>query len=118
MVSGICAIQVTQLVAQNLTRTTLPLRSDVWNCRPSSAVNVTSGAALDEVIMKPPAMAATTRMAGRIIFFMDIRVYSRGKVCTPPEEGFASVPGTVVGAPSLPAAEFTRLPDTMSKTLI
>ena len=44
MVSGICFTQVTQLVAQNLTSTTLPRRSCIEKVLPSSVVNVTSGA--------------------------------------------------------------------------
>src|SRR3546814_5599209 len=43
-----CAIQVTQLVAQNLTSTTLPRRSCIVVVSPVSEVKVTLGAALAE----------------------------------------------------------------------
>src|SRR5690625_7290666 len=48
MVSGICATQVVQSVDQNLTITTLPRRSLVVICCPSSVVKVTSGILLPE----------------------------------------------------------------------
>src|SRR5690554_1847203 len=61
---GISLTQVTQVVAQKLTRVTLPLRSAVLRVLPSSSTKVESGAAsrvLQPAIDRP--MAASGRAA-------------------------------------------------------
>ena len=68
MVSGICLTQVTQLVAQNFTSTTLPRRSCMEKDLPSSVVNRTSGAVCAGRRNQPPMPAATRRVRARRAF--------------------------------------------------
>ena len=58
MLSGICATQVVQSVAQNFTKTTLPCKSLVSKCLPFRSVKATSGALALEL---PPDMVQTPR---------------------------------------------------------
>ncbi|KAG1290122.1 hypothetical protein G6F63_017012 [Rhizopus arrhizus] len=71
MVSGICFTQVTQLVAQNLTSTTLPRRSCIEKVLPSSVVNVTSGAVwAGRQTNQAPMPTATSTARATMAFFI------------------------------------------------
>ncbi|CUJ06105.1 Uncharacterised protein [Achromobacter xylosoxidans] len=71
MVSGICLTQVTQLVAQNFTRTTLPRRSCMEKVLPSSVVKVTSGAVcVGRRVNQAPTPTATRTARATMAFFI------------------------------------------------
>src|SRR5690606_19028567 len=73
MLSGICATQVVQSVAQNFTRTTLPCRSLVSKCLPLRSVKATSGAlalALPDMVHTPRPTAMATTKAMMTTFFI------------------------------------------------
>src|SRR5690606_30057879 len=71
MVSGICLTQVTQLVAQNLTSTTLPRRSCMLKVLPSMVVKATSGAgAAGRQTNQAPMPTATRTARERMSFFI------------------------------------------------
>src|SRR5690606_25605328 len=80
MVSGICLTQVTQLVAQNLTSTTLPRRSCMLDVLPSMLVKATSGAiGAGRHTNQAPMPAATRTARERMSFF----IYLMGIAWTP-----------------------------------
>src|SRR5690606_3674683 len=82
MAPGICLTQVTQLVAQNFTSTTLPRRSCMLNVLPSMVVKATSGAlGAGRQTNQAPMPAATRTARVRTSFFMG---YLIGMTSTPP----------------------------------
>ena len=72
MTLGISPTQVTQLVAQKLTSVTLPLRSAVLFCVPSSSTKVEAGAAVapEPRYTPTPVANAMTTAAAAMYFFM------------------------------------------------